>query len=379
MCILSLLGWSPMSSVMAGLTKPEEYSWKDTNVALFGSDEDRAVKKGSAENEPAWAAVKSVDSKTVMVWRVNKFKLETVKPQNHGRFFSGDSYVILKVDKVGNELVYDVFFWIGKDSTQDEYGTAAYKTVELDSLLDDKATQHREVDGFESDTFKKCFARLEKLDGGYESGFNKVKPNEFKKRLRVFHGVDINHVELSEVSFSRKALHSDDVFILDLGTKMYQWNGKNASKDERFRASQYLQFIEGDRNGRCVTIVIDEGDREGTAEFLSHLPDDPIHEKPKQEIGKKAIYRLSDESGKLDMSLVCEEILNKNAITDDDAYFIDTGSSLFVYLGNKCSRKEKHNALPWAHDYLKNTTHPLIPITVVSGGRKSKEMEKIWD
>merc|ERR1712080_536976 len=48
------------------------------------------------------------------------------------------------------ELKYDVHFWIGKYSTQDEYATAAYKTVELDTLLDDRPIQHREVQGHES-------------------------------------------------------------------------------------------------------------------------------------------------------------------------------------------------------------------------------------
>lgn len=33
------------------------------------------------------------------------------------------------------ELKYDLHFWIGQHSTQDEYGTAAYKTVELDTLV----------------------------------------------------------------------------------------------------------------------------------------------------------------------------------------------------------------------------------------------------
>ena len=43
---------------------------------------------------------------------------------------------------------------------QDEYGTAAYKTVELDTFLDDKAVQHREVQGFESELFRSYFKEL---------------------------------------------------------------------------------------------------------------------------------------------------------------------------------------------------------------------------
>jgi len=42
---------------------------------------------------------------------------------------------------------------------QDEYGTAAYKTVELDTFLDDKAIQHRECEGYESDLFLSYFPK----------------------------------------------------------------------------------------------------------------------------------------------------------------------------------------------------------------------------
>ena len=83
-------------------------------------------------------------------------------------------------------LAWDVHFWIGKYSTQDEYGTAAYKTVELDHFvrhrtdlhinlryfisvslqLNDAAVQHREVQGHESRLFKSYFSRIVLWKGG---------------------------------------------------------------------------------------------------------------------------------------------------------------------------------------------------------------------
>ena len=50
-------------------------------------------------------------------------------------------------------------------------------------------------------------------------------------------------VSVKEVFLSRKSLDSTDVFILDLGLEIYQWNGKTCNKDEKFKAVQYLQQI----------------------------------------------------------------------------------------------------------------------------------------
>ena len=82
------------------------------------------------------------------------------------------------------DFEFDLHFWIGEDSSQDEYGTAAYKTVELDTLLDDKPVQHREVMNNESELFKGYFPSLTYLSGGVKSGFKHVEKKVVEPRLK---------------------------------------------------------------------------------------------------------------------------------------------------------------------------------------------------
>ena len=43
-----------VTNTEAKTKKQEQYDWKDSNLALFGSDTEKQVKKDSAESEPAW-------------------------------------------------------------------------------------------------------------------------------------------------------------------------------------------------------------------------------------------------------------------------------------------------------------------------------------
>lgn len=45
----------------------------------------------------------------------------------------------------GGALTWDLFFWLGKETSVDEQGIAAYKTVELDEFLGGGPVQYREV------------------------------------------------------------------------------------------------------------------------------------------------------------------------------------------------------------------------------------------
>uniref|UniRef100_A0AC34Q451 Gelsolin-like domain-containing protein n=1 Tax=Panagrolaimus sp. JU765 TaxID=591449 RepID=A0AC34Q451_9BILA len=86
----------------------------------------------------------------LQIWRIKKFDLEEIPKELYGNFFEGDSYIILNTK---SDNAFDVHFWLGKNTTQDEMGTAAIKTVELDDALGGLPVQYRELQNHESPLF----------------------------------------------------------------------------------------------------------------------------------------------------------------------------------------------------------------------------------
>jgi len=155
----------------------------DTNMENYGGEEHRAKQKAIADKQAEWDG--AGDDFGLQIWRINKFRVDHVDQEEYGSFYSGDSYIILNTYKEegGDEKLHNVHFWLGEKTTQDEAGAAAIKTVELDDKLGDLPVQFREVQGHETKTFLSLFNSLNILEGGHESGFRHVTPEEYESRL----------------------------------------------------------------------------------------------------------------------------------------------------------------------------------------------------
>lgn len=375
------------------MLKQKEYDWKDSNLALIGSDLDKDARLDSAETERAWDGCG--ESEGLRVWRIEKFKVKAWPESKYGQFHEGDSYIVYhsykQSQKENSKLLFDIFFWIGSESTQDEYGTAAYKTVELDAKLRDAAVQHREVQHHETAAFKELFGgEIEYLPGGVETGFRTHVPETPGPELFRVKGVREN-IEFKAVKLRKDKLNSGDVFVLDTWTKVFQWNGKNANPSEKLKAGAYIDSVVLARGKDTKKEVVEEGS-EGE-EFWSFVPEKfstacvtwktyEVQKEAKEsdedvKAFKKQLFRLQEQGGGLTFKKVkSAEEKHKNKVAkayldSGDVFILDDGFIVWVWIGKNASAKERGGGMNYAMKYIKNKKRPVyMPIRQI---REEKE------
>jgi len=356
------------------MLKPATYNIADSNIAMLGSDLEKKVKAAAAEKEPAWEnAGKAMG---LQIWRIEKFKVKAWPKEDYGTFYSGDSYIILNTYKApppSEKTLYNVHFWLGAHSTQDEVGTAAYKTVELDDKLGGLPVQYREVQGHESDEFLKLFPNGIKIQaGGIETGFRHVKPEEYKPRLLHIKGTK-KGVTAIEVPLTGASINSGDAFILDNGMKIYQWNGKSAGLFEKNKAATLSRALDDERAGKPQVIVCEEGqDSDFPWSLLGGKPATIAAATPDDvPTGTNKLFKVSDASGKLEMTKVAEgNGIKKTHLDNNDCFILDAVNTVYVWVGTGASAQEKKHALGFAQSYLTKEKRPeWLPIArIFSGG-----------
>ena len=206
------------------MEETEKIRFEDSNLAMLGSIYEKALRMQRAEAEPEWKKIQK--SPGLYIWRIEKFKVVPWPKADYGKFFQGDTFIILSISKneENNSLDYTAHMWVGKDSTCDETGTGAYKIVELDDYFNRQITLVYEEQDYESFIFLSYFENIQIMQGGIESGFKQVGKIEYTNHL--FQITKQNKCILNrEVPLQFTSLNSNDVFVLDAGLKIFIWKG----------------------------------------------------------------------------------------------------------------------------------------------------------
>lgn len=331
-----------------------------------------------------------------LIWRVENMNVVAVPKQQYGHFYKGDSYIILSIRDVKGSMDAHIHFWLGKETSQDEAGVAAIKSVELDDHLGGYPVQHREVQGSESKLFLSYFKKgIRYNDGGVKSGFNHVE-HTFKKRL--LHVKGKHHVRVAEVDMVWSSFNSGDVFILDLGQVIFVWNGKESSRTERLKGLEQARMYRDERSKANIVCVEEGEEKDMTPEEIkmwdAHLPLAEKSVQPASAAGADEaaertsaknikLYRCTEEEGTLKVSEVKSGPLVKADLDSSDSYIIDNGpAGIWAWIGKNSTKKEKSEAMRNALGFIKKKGYPnSTSVTrVIEGGEPSdfKALFKKW-
>lgn len=320
------------------------------------------------------------------IWRIEDFQPVPLPKSDYGKFYSGDSYIILQTTSgKGGAYLYDIHFWLGKNTSQDEAGTAAIKTVELDVVLGGRAVQYREVQGHETDKFLSYFKPcIIPLEGGVASGFKKPEEEEFETKLYICKGKRV--VRMKQVPFSRSSLNHDDVFILDTKDKIYQFNGANSNIQERAKALEVIQFLkEKYHEGTCDVAIVDDGNLQAESDsgsfwvlFGGFAPiskkviteDDIVPEKTPPKLSSITDGQVSPVDGEL----------SKSSLENNKCYLLDCGAEVFVWIGRVTQLEERKAAIQTAEEYLVSENRPKATcVTRVIQGYETHSFKSNFD
>jgi gelsolin len=362
--------------------------FEDSNIAMLGSDLEKKVRKNAAKSEKAWDGAGKAEGN--QIWRIENFQVKDWPKNQYGTFYSGDSYIVLHTyknpeAKDSQKLLYNLHFWLGKSTTQDEAGTAAYKTVELDDLLGTLPVQFREVQGYESEEFLSLFkGHIKVQDGGVASGFNHVKPEEYKARLFWIKGTR-NNMRVLEVPAQTSSLNHGDVFVLDMGLEIIQWNGETAGVQEKRKAGEVVERLRDERNGKPTATVIEANDDhevfwkvlggKGKIKSAEEAGSDQ-----KVEAFAPKLFRVSDASGSLSVKEVGTGKLNWNQLDSKDVFLLDTETTVFIWIGSGASKTEKSKAFQVVNEYLMKYNRPFtMPAVRIIEGAHNQAFDSFFE
>ncbi|XP_064414953.1 protein flightless-1 homolog [Latimeria chalumnae] len=301
----------------------------------------------------------------LMVWQIENFIPVLVDEALHGKFYEGDCYIVLKtyLDDNGS-LSWQIFYWIGQETTLDKKACSAIHAVNLRNYLGAECRSIREEMGDESEEFSMVFENeISYIEGGTASGFYTVEDAQYVTRLYRVYGK--KNIRLEPVPLKAASLDPRFVFLLDNGLEIFIWRGAQATLSGTTKARLFAEKInKNERKGNSeITLLTQSQETPEFWEILGgqpeeikpHVPDDFKPTRPKlYKVGlglgylelPQINYKLSVEhKKKLKYDLLPEMRLLQSLLDTKSVYILDCWSDVFIWIGRKSPRLVRAAAL----------------------------------
>lgn len=229
----------------------------------------------------------------------------------------------------------------------------------------------------------RTFTNSPTVAGGVASGFNHVDPDAEEQEkpptlLRVFkhpYATRADSVMVYEVEPTWRSLDEDDVFVLEAQGKIWVWQGKGCSPMEKAKSAQVVQDMitakhmdvevvsQTDSRHRAIVSMLggdaEEGGPNDDPSIAFHAPRpifsarQPKQQQQQRQRRPRRLYRLSDASGQLQLSLEKDQgPMAKSDLDSNDVFLLDDGAHVWVWQGQGASKTEKAMWIRVAQKYL---------------------------
>ncbi|XP_036313976.1 advillin isoform X3 [Pipistrellus kuhlii] len=209
---------------------------------------------------------------------------------------------------------------------------------------------------------------------------------------RLLHVKGKRNVRATEVEMSWDSFNRGDVFLLDLGKVIIQWNGPESNSGERLKAMLLAKDIRDRERGGRAEIGVIEGDKEAASPELMKIlqdtlgrrsvikpavPDEIIDQQQKSNI---MLYHVSDSDGQLVVREVVTRPLVQDLLSHDDCYILDhSGTKIYVWKGRGATKAEKQMAMSKALNFIKMKGYPSSTnVETVNDGAESAMFKQLF-
>ncbi|XP_072797091.1 villin-like protein [Vicugna pacos] len=328
------------------------------------------------------------------IWIIENLKMVPVPERAYRNFFEEHCYIVLHVPqslKATQGASKDLHYWVGKEASRDAEDAAGSFVQHLQEALGGATVQHREAQGHESACFLSYFSPgIIYRKGGLASILSHVETNMYNIQ-RLLHIRGRKHVSATEVELSWNSFNKGDIFLLDLGRMMIQWNGPKTSIAEKSRGLALTRSLQDqERGGRAqIGVVDDEAKATDLMQIMEAVlgcrvgnlhattPTKSINQLQKPSVRLYHVY----EKGK---DLVIQELatcpLTQDLLQKEDCYILDQGGfKIYVWQGRMSSLQEKKASFSRALGFIQAKGYPSYTnVEVVNDGTESAAFKQLF-